>query len=57
MVLHGAPTVVDVGSDRLLPPSRPRSTRAFEAGSGDDWRSIGRIIRRSYQIANLPHPY
>ena len=58
MFVHGTPTVLDTGTPRALPDEKQAATlRRLDLFSGADWRTLARLVRRSYQLSQLPHPY
>ncbi len=55
---QGKPRIVAV-VDRGLPPEQgPRGRmRDFQFADAQDWRTLGRTVWRSVELARLPHPY
>ena len=58
MFVNGVPNVVDTGTPRALPDENARGgLRRIDLLSADDWTTLSRMARRSYQLSQLPHPY
>lgn len=59
MFVNGAASVVDTGTPRALPEEGDEKlvSRRFRLFDSADWRMLGRMVQRTYQLSRLPHPY
>lgn len=52
----GVPRIVNTGAPRQLPEDTGR-TRPFNIFASKDWGALSRVVSRSVELSQLPHPY